>query len=148
MGKRALASSLALLVATPGASAHASDLSWSGPAECSQREQLLFQIERALGASLAETAPFPFQVHVERTTPDVRARLVVQGDGDASSVKERLLVAPDCSQLVDTLAIAVALAIEAARSEVEARPAALASTRAAPEAEARSRQASADSVAV
>jgi hypothetical protein len=139
MAARALRFSVALLSATLTASlasaARASDLSWSGPAECSEREQLLFQIERAIGAPLAQTAPFHFQVHVERTSPDLRARLLVRGD-EATSVKERLLIAPDCHQLVDTLAIAIALAIEAARAETEARPSSVAPSQHTPGAQA------------
>jgi hypothetical protein len=51
------------------AGASASELSWSGPTDCEQREQLVFQLERALAAPLSEVAAFQFQVHVERTTP-------------------------------------------------------------------------------
>lgn len=58
--------------------ASASELSWSGPPDCDQREQLVFQLERALSAPLSQVAAFHFQVHVERTTPDARARLHCQ----------------------------------------------------------------------
>lgn len=105
-------------------SAAASELSWSGPADCDQREQLVFQLERALSAPLAEVAAFHFQVHVERTSPESRARLLVRTSADAA-VSERVLVAPSCSKLVDTLTVAMALALEAATSAQEpASPAA------------------------
>ncbi|HTV21661.1 MAG TPA: hypothetical protein VMG12_23390, partial [Polyangiaceae bacterium] len=91
----------------------ASDLSWAGPADCNQREQLLFQVERALGAPLSEVEAFEFQVHVERTSPDAMARLLVQTSPGAHA-SERVLVAPDCSKLVSTVAVAMALAVAAA----------------------------------
>ena len=91
----------------------ASDLSWAGPADCDEREQLLFQVERALGAPLSEVEAFDFQVHVERTRPDALARLVVHTSPEAHA-SERVLVAPDCSKLVSTLAVAMALTVAAA----------------------------------
>ena len=102
------------------ATAAASELSWAGPADCDQREQLLFQVERALSVPLSEVAAFQFQVHVERTTPDARARLLVRTASE-SRASERVLVAPSCSKLVDTLAVAMALAVEAAVSPPEAQ---------------------------
>jgi hypothetical protein len=111
------------LGALPGP-ALASEVSWAGPPDCAEREQLVFQVERALAAPLSEVASFQFQVHVERTSPDARARLLVRADA-ASRVNERLLVAPSCSRLVDTLAVAMALAMEAAappRGELERAP--------------------------
>jgi hypothetical protein len=103
--------------------AAASDLSWSGPPECRQSEQLSFQVERALGAPLAQTGSVHLQVHIERVTPDARALLrIASAETGAQSVdlKERLLVAPDCSTLVDTLAVAIALAVEAAAPQPRA----------------------------
>jgi hypothetical protein len=108
--------------------AAASELSWSGPAECNESEQLSFQVERALGAPLATTGNVHLQVHVERVEPDARALLRITGaapDATAGAtptpreerhtpVKERLLVAPNCATLVDTLAVAITLAVEAA----------------------------------
>ncbi len=105
---------LAVPVAWLPSLAAASDLSWAGPVECAEREQLLFQIERALVAPLAETGRFQLQVHVERVAPEARAILRIAGDTADVEVKQRLLVAPDCETLVDTLAVAIALAIEAA----------------------------------
>lgn len=103
--------------------ASGSELSWSGPADCDQREQLVFQLERALSAPLAEVAEFQFQVHVERTSPDARARLLVRTSTEPG-VSERVLVAPNCSKLVDTLTVAMALAVEAAVAEKQATTAA------------------------
>jgi len=90
-----------------------STVSWVGPADCDQRDQLLFQVERALGAPLSEVETLHFEVHVERTRPDAQARLLVQTSADAQA-SERVLMAPDCSTLASTLAVAMALAVAAA----------------------------------
>lgn len=113
---RQLAVVLGFLATVASRRAAASDLSWSGPPECRQSEQLSFQVERALGAPLAATGRVHLQVHVDRVSPDARALLRIAsqvGDAGDAGVKERLLVAPDCMTLVDTLAIAIALAVEA-----------------------------------
>lgn len=110
--------SLALGLWLGPAVAAASELSWSGPADCDQRDQLVFQLERALSAPLAEVAEFQFQVHIERTTPDARARLLVRTSTEPG-VSERVLVAPNCGKLVDTLTVAMALAVEAATAQRE-----------------------------
>jgi hypothetical protein len=104
----------------------ASDLSWSGPPECRESDQLLFQVERALGAPLADAGRVHLQVHIERVAPDARALLrIASGESTApnAGVKERLLVAPDCAALVDTLAVAIALAVEAAAPQPAQTPA-------------------------
>jgi len=124
---RRWAAAAGLLASSWCLQAQASDLSWSGPAECRESEQLLFQVERALGAPLAETGHVHLQVHIARVAPDARALLrIASADASAAtSLKERLLVAPDCAALVDTLAVAIALAVEAvvpAVSAVRAAP--------------------------
>jgi hypothetical protein len=107
--------------------ARASDLSWAGPAECARSEQLVFQVERALGAPLAETGQVHLQVHVARTVPTTRALLRIADDSADPPISERRLVAPDCDKLVDTLAVAITLAIEAASPQPEILPAPAAS---------------------
>ena len=103
-------------------SAAASDLSWSGPADCAQSEQLLFQVERALGAPLSDTGNVHLQVHVARSAPTARALLRIEDDAAAPTVSERSLAAPDCEKLVDTLAVAITLALEAAAPPRELPP--------------------------
>jgi hypothetical protein len=103
--------------------ARASDLSWAGPAECARSEQLVFQVERALGVPLAETGQVHLQVHVARTVPTTRALLRIADDSADPPISERRLVAPDCDKLVDTLAVAITLAIEAAAPQPEIQPA-------------------------
>jgi hypothetical protein len=102
--------------------ARASDLSWSGPADCAQSEQLVFQVERALGAPLAAMGNLHLQVHVARTAPTARALLRIAEEAPEPSISERKLDAPSCEKLVDTLAVAIALAIEAAAPEPVAAP--------------------------
>lgn len=120
--KFSLACAVGLLASGPSL-ARASDLSWSGPAECARSEQLVFQVERALGAALADTGQVHLQVHVARTAPTARALLRIADDAADPAISERRLVAPDCDKLVDTLAVAITLAIEAAAPQVDAAPA-------------------------
>lgn len=110
----ALVLALGVAGATLSGRAAASELSWSGPVDCAEREQLLFQVEGALGASLASTGEVQLQVHVASSRPQARALLRVVAGGAESGISERWLMAPSCSSLVDTLAVAIALAIEAA----------------------------------
>jgi hypothetical protein len=113
---------LALLGTSLARSAGASDLGWSGPADCAQSEQLLFQVEQALGGPLADTGRVHLQVHVARTQPTARALLRIEDEAAEPAVSERSLVAPDCERLVDTLAVAITLALEAAAPPRDVRP--------------------------
>jgi hypothetical protein len=122
---------LGFALSLPGV-ARATDLSWSGPADCAQSEALVFQVERALGASLAETGQLHLQVHVARTAPTARALLRIADDAPEPSISERKLDAPSCEKLVDTLAVAITLAIEAAAPVPEAPAIPKAPARAAP----------------
>jgi hypothetical protein len=83
----------------------------------------VFQVERALGAPLAEMGQVHLQVHVARTAPTARALLRIADDAGGPGISERRLVAPDCDKLVDTLAVAITLAIEATTPPPETLPA-------------------------
>lgn len=109
-----------LIGATSEGAARASDLSWSGPPGCAENDQLVFQIERALGAPLDDTGAVHLQVHIVRSGGMVRALLRVEDPTANPAVSERSLVAPDCERMLDTLTVAVALAIEAAAPVHEA----------------------------
>jgi hypothetical protein len=113
---------LSLLGASP---AGASELLWDGPPGCASSEALSFELERALGVPLASAGRLKFHVRVERSESMASARLEVSSldASERAGAKQRLLVADDCSTLVDTLAVAIGLAIGA--SEMQ-RPAALA----------------------
>ena len=126
---RRLAVAVGWLVGSWCGLAGASDLSWSGPPECRESEQLFFQVQRAIGAPLADTGSLHLQVHIESVAPDARALLRIASGAAGSAgagLKERLLVAPDCATLVDTLAVAIALAVEAAAPPAVSAPAAAA----------------------
>lgn len=108
----------------------ASELSWQGPPECAAGEQLRFAVERALGVPLERASRLEFAVKAEVSSSVASARLRVVTPNavgaeaaDAAAVaKERVFVAPDCSKLVDTLAVAITLAIASAApagSEIE-----------------------------
>jgi hypothetical protein len=89
----------------------ASELIWEGPAECAASDQLRFAVERALGVPLERASHLIFEARVEISNSVASARLRVTPPGEAAATKERVFVAPDCSKLVDTLAVAVTLAI-------------------------------------
>jgi len=134
-----LAALAALLGTCLAGSAAASDLSWSGPADCAQSEQLLFQVEQALGAPLADSGHVHLQVHVARTTPSARALLRIEDNAADPALSERSLVAPDCERLVDTLAVAITLALEAAVPPADVPPSPARPAVAAPAASAAAR---------
>jgi hypothetical protein len=121
----------------------ASDVSWNGPAECAERDQLLFEVERAIGRPLTDTAPLEFSIRVERSSRSFTAWLSSTDRNTGERTRERVLAAADCARLVDTLAVAISLAIGAsagpepmpapARAEAIERPAPRrAATRSAP----------------
>jgi hypothetical protein len=97
--------------------AEASELSWDGPVECAGSEQLLFAVERALATPLAQAARLKFDVRVESSESIASARLRVTRLDAPAKAKERLLAAADCSRLIDTLAVAITLAIGASEAE-------------------------------
>jgi hypothetical protein len=106
---------LSLLVAS---AASASELSWEGPAGCASRDALSFELERALGVPLESAGRLKFHVRVERSKSMASARLEVSSvHAPEDRAKQRLLVADDCSTLVDTLAIAIGLAIGASEMQ-------------------------------
>jgi hypothetical protein len=112
-----LALVVVLVIPQPAA---ASELSWQGPPECAAGEPLRFAVERALGRPRERASRLDFEVRAEVSSSVASARLRVvtpasavgaEPADDAAVAKERVFVAPDCSKLVDTLAVAIALAI-------------------------------------
>jgi hypothetical protein len=103
-------------MAVPGR-VEASELSWDGPVDCAGSEQLLFAVERALGTPLAQAARLKFDVRVESSESIASARLRVTRLDAPAKAKERLLAAADCSRLIDTLAVAITLAIGASQAD-------------------------------
>lgn len=99
--------------------ARASELGWDAPSDCASRDALSFELERALGVPLERAGRLKFEVRVERSESMASARLEVTSlDGsERTRTKRRLLVAEDCSTLVDTLAVAIGLAIGASEMQ-------------------------------
>jgi hypothetical protein len=83
--------------------AEGGELRWHAPTRCSDREQVSFAVERALGMPLEQATPLVFDVEVEPFRGDVRARLRVVDEGVTEPALERVLVAPDCERLLEGL---------------------------------------------
>jgi hypothetical protein len=103
-------------------SALAGDLSWTAPATCPERAQVLFELERALGTPLAQATTLVFRVRIEHAQPALQAVLHVV-DELAPQPLERVLVGTDCRRLVDELVLAMALASQASPNANPERPA-------------------------
>ena len=129
-----------MIVTLPG-SVRASELSWEGDPGCPDRDQLRFELERALGKPVSDAGELSFHVAVESSGARVMARVRVDAGEAGDAGDERVLEAASCAELTDTLAVALSLAIgrsESAEPEPSlaidaARPEALASGVAAAE---------------
>jgi hypothetical protein len=105
------------VIALLAPAARASQLSWDGPPECAERDSLLFQVERALGAPLEPSGQLDFYVRVSQSASSASARLRVTSEPPGGEPSERLLVAAQCSKLVEMLAVAISLAIGEASAD-------------------------------
>jgi hypothetical protein len=106
-----------VLAALCGASpAAAASLEVLAPSVCEPEEDLRFQIEQTLGMPLAEAAGLHITVSIVREGSRYAAHLEVVEHPDAAG-KQRVLTAPDCATLVDTVGIAVALALSVVERE-------------------------------
>lgn len=145
-GPRLVAVRAALVVATLAGSASASELSWAGVPDCPDRSQLQFELERALDEPLADAGQLAFHVAVERGGGRVTARVRVEQPGAAGAADERVLVAATCSELTDTLVVAISLAIgrSESTSEQDVEPAPSVATTSALDMRHGARSASAD----
>jgi hypothetical protein len=100
---------LALLVAPTGA-ARAAEVDWRAPARCPDAEEVRFRMERAIGMPLAHAAPLRFTVTAEARGARYLASVEVTPSPDAAEHR-RELTASSCTELVDVVTIAVALAL-------------------------------------
>jgi hypothetical protein len=92
--------------------AAAAELKLAEPVVCSSADELSFSAERALGRALADAAPLELLVNVERDPAGVfRARLEISDAALAGGVGLRTFSAASCDELVDTVALAIALAL-------------------------------------
>jgi hypothetical protein len=103
----------------PTAPAWSAELHARGPAACPDASELVFRLERTLGAPLVRDAPLSFRVVFEppaAASARYTARLSVRDESGASS--ERVLSALDCDGLGDAVAVAIALAIGGTQPEL------------------------------
>ncbi len=107
-----LKATCALAVGASGYSlpAAAAELSLAEPAACTSRDELVFVVERRLGHSLAEAGGQRFVAHVQTASRGFAARLDVSGEDGAAS-GQRSLAEATCDDLVQALALAIALAV-------------------------------------
>jgi len=131
-----------LAAAFPASPAAASELRWDGDPACPDRDQLRFELERALGKPLADAGDLVFTVAVQSTPERVTARLRLDEGDAARAGDERVLVGASCAELTDTLAVAISLAI--GRSDGETEPPLSPLTAPPPEAPARAAAATLD----
>jgi hypothetical protein len=110
------------VVASLPGSALGSELGWEGAPGCPDREQLLFELERALGKPLSEAGGLVFHVSVESTGPRVVARVRVDDAAASGAGDERVLEAASCPELTDTLAVALSLAIGRSEGAGDSEP--------------------------
>lgn len=94
------------------APAAAASIALRAASECGEEGELIFRIEQVIGMPLAEAAPLHFDLWMAREAGGYVARLgVVEQPGAAA--KQRVLRAPDCDTLQDTVSVAAALALGA-----------------------------------
>lgn len=104
---------LTLALAAGSAPAAAATLALAPDAPCLDAAgELRARVERELGASLEASAPLDFELSVARSAERYRARLSVSGEREATA-RLRVLEAPDCAALLETVAVAMTLALAA-----------------------------------
>jgi hypothetical protein len=110
-GAGVAASLVSLAIVTFGPRANALELSFSGSAPCAT-DEITFRVEKALAQPLASVAGPTFRVDIERAPIGFVGRVDVPGQaGGAVESSERRVTATSCDELVDTLALAIVLAI-------------------------------------
>ncbi len=108
----ALALALGLLRPVSGSAA---ELRYTAPRRCPSAEELAFRVERGLGKSLELVPTSHFGVEIREETGTFTAKLSAP-DAEAQT-RVRELSAPDCSQLVEALSVAIVLAIAELETE-------------------------------
>jgi hypothetical protein len=104
----------ALACAAP--QAHAAELKLSEPLACVTADELSFRVERALGQPLAQAPALEFRVSPRQTSPrDFSAQLEISEASGAAAAGSRTLLASSCDELLDTLALAMALVLGSRR---------------------------------
>lgn len=100
---------LAVCNGTP--SVHAAELEVRGPEACSDREELVFRVSRALGGRLESVPNLGFVVNVAAAPGGFEALLNITDDEQGGPPSERRITESDCPQLMDALSVIMVLAI-------------------------------------
>jgi hypothetical protein len=104
--------SCALAWGASGGTASAAELRLGESSVCVTVEELSFRVERALGQPLAQAAPLELIVSaVHREPSGFSARVEISEAGVPDGAGLRSVSATSCEELLDTLALALALAI-------------------------------------
>jgi hypothetical protein len=113
----------ALAWGVSGGAASAAELRLGEPSVCVTVEELSFRVERALGQPLAQAAPLELLVSAAHREPSgFSARVEISEAGIPDSAGSRSFSATRCEELLDTLALALALAIGSRSARAEPSP--------------------------
>jgi len=120
---------LAVLFAAIGHAprATAAEIALDGPAACVARDELTFQVERAIGRSLEQAPADRFVVHVQEAKAGASAQIEITEAEASEGRGSRWLSAKTCDELTQQVALAIALALGLhadGEAEVPAAPAA------------------------
>jgi hypothetical protein len=93
--------------------ARAAELELNDPTSCTSLDELSFRVSRALGQPLERVDGRRFTVDIRRKDRGFHAQLTTSGSGARGAPALRQLNAASCDELVDALALAIALASSA-----------------------------------
>jgi hypothetical protein len=98
----------------------AAELRMTEPAVCGDESELTFRVERARGQALEPTPEPRFEVSIAPAPPGFAARLEVHDADVGEAAGRRSFSARSCDELLDTLALAIALALQSRQPPVPA----------------------------
>jgi hypothetical protein len=102
---------LVLAAAGSMARAHAAEVTVASSTACADGGEVSFVAERALGRPLSDIPGPRFSIDIERRGEGFAARLETHTAVDGSAAGVRSFRAPSCDELVETLGLAVAIAL-------------------------------------
>lgn len=89
----------------------ATELVWSAPDSCPNRQEVELEIERLLRAPLTQFGEGFLDAHVRSTDPGYVARLELSSNDPAQPRAVRAFRAETCNELVDVIALSIALSL-------------------------------------
>jgi hypothetical protein len=104
----------ALVLAGAPALARAAELELHDGASCASVEELSFRVSRALGQPIEAVGDRRFVIDIRRDARGFHAQLSTSGTPPVNTSSSRELNAPSCDEVVDALALAIALASSSA----------------------------------